>query len=242
MGRQSRPGSSFKEILRPRQNLWRTKESLGTDRYVMKEAKVGVNGAGFRDYYEVLQLSPNADAETIDRVFRILVKRYHPDNQDTGNTAKFNEVMEAHRILSDTEKRAAYDVHYDQNRASVLKIFDEASATDSFDSDRRVFEGVLSLLYVARRRDPNKGGVGIIQMERLLGCPSEHLEFHLWYLRQKSWIERLENGLMAITAAGIDKVIEQNNIILRSDRLLAETAAGHGYGSAEELTAIHLLR
>jgi hypothetical protein len=209
---------------------------------VVQEAKMGAEAGGFRDYYEVLQLSPNADAETIDRVFRILVKRYHPDNQDTRNTEKFNEVMEAHRVLSDTEKRAAYDVQYDKNRASVLKIFSEASATDSFESDRRVCEGILSVLYVARRRNPDRGGVGIIQMERLLGCPSEHLEFHIWYLRQKSWIERLENGLLAITAAGVDKVIEQNNIMLRSDRLLAEKAAGTAPHSAHELKGMQLLR
>src|SRR5437773_5107222 len=129
--------------------------------------------AGFRDYYETLQLSTNADEETINRVFRILVKRYHPDNRDSGNTKKFNEVMEAYRILSDPEKRAAYDVKYDQNRATVLKLFDEASATDSFESDRRVSEGILSLLYVSRRRDPDRGGVGVIQMERLLGWRSE---------------------------------------------------------------------
>ena len=65
--------------------------------------------------------------------------------------------------MSDPEKRAAYDVKYDQNRATVLKLFDEACATDSFESDRRVCEGILSLLYVARRRDPDPGGVGIIQ-------------------------------------------------------------------------------
>ena len=41
----------------------------------------------FQDYYEVLQLSPKADQETIDRVYRMLVKRYHPDNQETGNNA-----------------------------------------------------------------------------------------------------------------------------------------------------------
>src|SRR5207245_6827836 len=94
------------------------------------------------------------------------------------NTKKFNEVMDAYRFLSDPEKRAAYDVRYEENRATVLKIFDEASATDSFESDRRVFEGILSLLYVARRRNPDRGGVGIIQMERLLGCASQHT-FHL---------------------------------------------------------------
>jgi hypothetical protein len=79
-------------------------------------------------------------------------------------------------------------------------------------------------------------------MERLLGCPSEHLEFHIWYLRQKNWIERLENGLLAITAAGVDKVIEQNNIMLRSDRLLAEKVAGTAPHSAHELKGMQLLR
>ena len=204
-------------------------------------SKTAADTAGFRDYYETLQLNPNADEETINRVFRILVKRYHPDNRDSGNTKKFNEVMDAYRILSDPEKRAAYDVKYDQNRASVLKLFDEASASDSFDSDRRVCEGILSLLYVSRRRDPDRGGVGVIQMERLLGCPSQHLEFPLWYLRQKSWVERLENGLIAITAAGVDKVIEQNNIVLRRDRLIAENAMGGAPDPTMELRELNEL-
>ena len=204
-------------------------------------SKIAADTAGFRDYYETLQLNPNAEEETINRVFRILVKRYHPDNRDSGNTKKFNEVMDAYRFLSDPEKRAAYDVRYDQNRATVLKLFDEASASDSFESDRRVCEGILSLLYVSRRRDPDRGGVGVIQMERLLGCPSQHLEFPLWYLRQKSWVERLENGLIAITAAGVDKVIEQNNIVLRRDRLIAENAMGGAPDPTMELRELNEL-
>src|SRR5205814_7585047 len=115
--------------------------------------------------------------------------RYHPDNADTGNTKKFNEVMDAYRFLSDPEKRAAYDVRYEENRAAVLKIFDEASATDSFESDRRVFEGILSLLYVARRRNPDRGGGGIIQMGRLLGCPSQHPGFSLQELPPKTLLK-----------------------------------------------------
>jgi len=177
----------------------------------------------FQDYYEVLQLSPKADADTISRVYHILVKRYHPDNLDTRNSEKFHEVVAAYRVLSDLEKRAAYDVRYDENRSSILKIFDEASATDSFESDRRIVEGVLSLLYVSRRRDPDRGGLGVIQMERLLGCPAAHLEFHLWYLREKGWIQRLDNGLLAITVAGVDNVIERDSIILRRDRLIPES-------------------
>ena len=61
---------------------------------------------GFSDHYEALQLSPNADSETVDRVYRILAKRYHPDNQETGDAAKFGTIATAHRILSDPELRA----------------------------------------------------------------------------------------------------------------------------------------
>src|SRR5580765_5225110 len=112
------------------------------------DARMRSDGPIFQDYYEVLQLSPNADQETIDRVYRALAKRYHPDNRDTGNAERFLQVVEAHRILSDTEKRAAYDVHYEENRALVLKIFNDASEPDGYEGDRRIFDGVLSLLYV----------------------------------------------------------------------------------------------
>jgi hypothetical protein len=176
----------------------------------------------FRDHYETLQLSPNADTDTIDRVYRMLVKRYHPDNQASGNVEKFEEVIEAHRVLSNPEARAAYDVKYDQYRGTVVNVFEDVSAGDSFGADRRLFDGVLSLLYVSRRRDPHNGGLGILQVERLLGCPSEHLEFHLWYLRQKGWIERLDSGLFAITAAGVDRMVEGESMLLRRDRLLTE--------------------
>jgi len=82
-------------------------------------------------------------------------------------------------------------------------------------------------------------------MERLLGCPSQHLEFPLWYLRQKTWVERLENGLIAITAAGVDKMLDQNNIVLRRDRLIAEKSMGGAPDLAREtreLNGLGLLR
>ena len=183
----------------------------------------------FRDHYEALQLSPNADADTIERVFRMLVKRYHPDNQASANVERFNEIVEAHRVLSDAEARAAYDVKHDEYRGTVVNVFQDVSASDSFGTDKRLFDGVLSLLYVARRRDPHNGGLGILQVERLLGCPAEHLEFHLWYLRQKGWIERLDSGLVAITASGVDRMVDGDSLLLRRDRLLPE-AGGPGAG------------
>jgi hypothetical protein len=177
---------------------------------------------GFSDYYEILQLSPNADSETVGRVYRMFAKRYHPDNTEGGNAEKFGVISEAYRVLSDPEKRAAYDVAYEKNRAATLKIFDETNSGSSFASDERIFETILSLLYIARRRVPRRGGMGIIQLEKLLGCPGEHLEFHVWYLREKGWIERLDTGQLSITAAGVDQVIENDKLELPADRLLAE--------------------
>jgi curved DNA-binding protein CbpA len=158
----------------------------------------------------------------VDRVYRIFAKRYHPDNQQTGDAAKFARIAEAHRVLSDPDQRAAYDARYEAERGAVLKIIDEASGANSFAGDQRLFDAILSLLYIARRRDPNAGGLGIVQLERMVGCPAEHLEFHVWYLREKQFIQRLENGLFSITAHGVDTVIAQDTLSLRRDRLIAD--------------------
>jgi len=175
----------------------------------------------FVDFYEALQLSPSASTETIERVYRLLAKRYHPDNQVSGDAVRFAEVLEAFTVLSDPEKRAAYDVQYDENRSATWKIFDQTSAGDGRAEDRQLFHGILSLLYVARRRDPIAGGLGAIYLEKMLGCPQQHLDFPLWYLRQRGWIETLDTGQMAITVEGIDKLSNQE-LSLPHDRLLPE--------------------
>ena len=61
------------------------------------------------DWYEVMQLNPNADTETISRAYRLLALRYHPDNIETGNNEMFIRLSEAYQILSDPTKRATYD-------------------------------------------------------------------------------------------------------------------------------------
>ena len=173
----------------------------------------------FVDHYEVLQLSPNANSETVERVYRLLAKRYHPDNQATGQAAIFAQVHEAYEILSDPHRRAEYDVKYDENRRLQWKIFDQSSAEDGRGQDRRIFHGLLSLLYIARRRDPHAGGLGAINLERLLGISQQDLEFSLWYMRQRAWITVLDTGQYAITVEGIDK-LGSNELALPSDRLL----------------------
>ena len=182
-----------------------------------------MNERSFVDCYEVLQVSQAADTETIERVYRLLAKRYHPDNATSGDPDKFTELHTTYEVLSNPEHRAAYDVRYDAEKSLQWQIFEQGAAADGRDQDRRIFHGILSVLYVARRRNPGEGGLGPVHLERMLGVPREHLEFPLWYLKQRGWVEILGNGLIAITVDGVDK-IGSKELSLPHDRLLAESS------------------
>ena len=62
-----------------------------------------------RDYYEVLGVAKTASKDEIKSAYRKLAKKYHPDNKETGDEAKFKEIQEAYDILYDDQKRSTYD-------------------------------------------------------------------------------------------------------------------------------------
>ena len=159
----------------------------------------------FTDYYEILEISPNANSETIDRIFRYLALRYHPDNQDTGDHLRFSEILLAHNTLKDPVKRTQYDIQHKNHSDFRWKLAEEASDSKGIGRDIDVQDKLLSMLYVQRRQNINDPGIGNYELERVSGCPREHLEFHLWYLKEKGWIGRLENGTLAITVEGVDR-------------------------------------
>ena len=187
----------------------------------------------FVDYYELLQVSPNADEETIQRVFRHLAKRYHPDHQDSPDVEKFRRLVEAHRVLTDPESRAGYDANYHEYWNRKWKLVSESGDGAAFDQDRDMRERMLSLFYVQRRRNMSLPGIGEYEVARLMRTPLELVEFHIWYLRAKGWLERLESGMLAISAAGVDEV-EQGRLKLSHERLLeAHGTGGAGAGSRQ---------
>ena len=159
----------------------------------------------FTDYYEVLEISPNANPETIDRIFRYFAQRFHPDNPDTGNRLRFDEVVQAYTTLRDPVKRAQYDIQHKDHWASHRELAEEAGDRKGAERDVDLQNKLLSLLYTKRRRDMDNPGMGNVELETLLDCPREHLEFHLWYLKEKRWIGTLENGQLAITVEGVDR-------------------------------------
>ena len=64
-----------------------------------------------RDYYEVLGIKKNASSDEIKKSYRRLAMKHHPDRntEDSDAEGKFKEVKEAYEVLSDSDKRAAYD-------------------------------------------------------------------------------------------------------------------------------------
>jgi curved DNA-binding protein len=64
----------------------------------------------FKDYYQVMGVARDASQEDIKRAYRKLARKYHPDvSKEKDAEEKFKELQEAHEVLKDPEKRAAYD-------------------------------------------------------------------------------------------------------------------------------------
>src|SRR5687767_11332747 len=70
-----------------------------------------MNNVAKRDYYEVLGLDRNADDQALKSAYRKLALKYHPDRNPNDHAAeeKFKEAAEAYSVLTDSQKRAAYD-------------------------------------------------------------------------------------------------------------------------------------
>jgi len=64
----------------------------------------------FRDYYEILGVPRDASQKDIQKAYRKLARKYHPDvNKDADAENRFKEINEAYEVLRDAEKRKKYD-------------------------------------------------------------------------------------------------------------------------------------
>jgi curved DNA-binding protein CbpA len=168
-----------------------------------------VETAAEMDYYEVLQISPKADLETIHRVFRIMAVRFHPDNPESGNVEEFLRLKQAYNTLSDPSRRAEYDAHREAQEAEPMPIFELKDFVTGVEAESNRRLGVLSLLYNQRRSDPDHPGVSLLDLEKRMGFPREYLSFTMWYLRSKEYVHAADNSDYALSAAGVD-FIEKN--------------------------------
>src|SRR5215510_14296351 len=129
---------------------------------------MGANGEV--DYYEVLQVSDAAEPETINRVYRIFAQRYHPDNRETGNEARFREITEAYQVLSNPEKRAQYDATNEKRRKDRWRLVSAgAQSENDFEMEQVVRLTVLEALYTKRRLEPATPGIYLRELEKMIG-------------------------------------------------------------------------
>ncbi|MBQ7434028.1 MAG: molecular chaperone DnaJ [Lachnospiraceae bacterium] len=145
-----------------------------------------------RDYYEVLGVSKDADANAIKKGFRQMAKKYHPDNNPGDKTAeeKFKEVNEAYEVLSDPQKKQMYDQYghaaFDQSQGGGAGGYGGFGGFSGFSGDMGdmgdifgdLFGGMFGGGSRASRNGPQKGAnvhasVRITFEEAIFGCEKE---------------------------------------------------------------------
>jgi curved DNA-binding protein len=158
----------------------------------------------FVDHYEVLQISPNADVETIRRIYRIHAQRFHPDNLDSGNADTFRRISEAYEVLIDPERRAAYDRdHREARRREAIGVEQVPPTAPPVMDEMRRREEILRLLYSRRFSHPEQPSLSLRDLEVLLNTPKGDLEFSLWYLKESGYLTRSDSARHTITIKGV---------------------------------------
>jgi molecular chaperone DnaJ len=129
-----------------------------------------------RDYYEVLGVPRDCTGEDVKKAFRKLAFQYHPDkNHEAGATDKFKEINEAYEVLSDTDKRAAYD-RFGHNASDNMfgrgfEGFETGGFGDIFDA---FFGGSgRTNQQTARRGEDLRYNIKVTFEEAALGCEKE---------------------------------------------------------------------
>jgi curved DNA-binding protein len=185
----------------------------------------------FVDFYDLMQISPQAEPQTVQRVYRMLAARYHPDNPETGDADKFVLLQKAYQVLSDPAARSEYDAQLYAKSTQPLPVFEMKDFVIGIDAEMNRRLGALCLLYNARRTNPDHPGLSLLDLENRMSLPREHLEFTIWYLRDKGYVRRDDttNDIM-VTSEGVD-FVEQNlpeNRIVRKLLKAPEPTNGTG--------------
>ena len=158
----------------------------------------------FVDHYEVLQISPNADVETIRRVYRIQAQRFHPDNLDSGNPEAFRKISDAYDVLVDPQRRTAYDrEHREALRQAAIGVPAAALAEPPVMDEMQRREKILGVLYSRRFSHPQQPSLNLRDLEALLNTPKGDLEFSLWYLKESGYLIRTDSAHHTITLKGV---------------------------------------
>ena len=173
------------------------------------------------DHYELLRLSPEAEPEAVERVYRKLAKRFHPDNSETGDAETFLRIAEAYRVLSDPRKRCEYDAERVSARTSPRFQFRSAEFFSGVLGEQNRRLAILCLLYRKRTSNYEFPGLSLFDLEQMTGCTQGELGFSIWYNCEKG-LARSNDRDYSLTAEGVDFV--ERKLAEDSGQLLAIAA------------------
>ncbi|WP_348264238.1 J domain-containing protein [Telmatobacter sp. DSM 110680] len=174
------------------------------------------------DYYEFLQISPHADADTIHRVYRYLAARFHPDNPESGDAEMFRLLKMAFDTLSNRSRRAEYDAICRQEAVEPSPLSNSIDFLDSVEGEMNRRVAVLAVLYFKRRANSRFPEVSLAEIERRMGFPRDYLDFTTWYLLKKGFISKADNSDFTLTAEGVDFIETQRINLPVLNRLLTD--------------------
>lgn len=177
------------------------------------------------DYYEFLQISPHADAETIHRVYRYLAGRLHPDNPESGDAEMFRILKAAYDTLSNPSRRAEYDSACRRETKDEPPLSNSIDFLDSIDGEQNRRIALLAVLYYKRRANPRFPEVSLAEIERRMGFPRDYLDFTTWYLTKKGYVTRADNSDFSLTAEGVDFIESQRGNLPMLNKLLTDGSA-----------------
>jgi hypothetical protein len=170
----------------------------------------------------LLQVTPGAHPTIIRYAYRFLAGIYHPDNHETGSAEVFRLISEAFKTLSDSGKRAAYDAHLGPMLKKEADAAAAAGQPGAPKMDKAIhFEktsisyneielrlAILQMMLQARKKRVQTGGCSAKTLMDVLGVEMTEMEFALWYLREKGYVDRQEAQFL-ITVAGVDYIVDQ---------------------------------
>jgi curved DNA-binding protein CbpA len=158
----------------------------------------------FTNWYEVLGVSRTATQEDLARAYQSLSVKFRPDNKETGDARRYQEVKSAFQLLSNTERRKGFDQELPQLDQEPTPGFLTKEFMDDVDTELSRRLGILCLLYNQRKTNPINPSLSIPQLEAGMSTGRENLEFSIWYLKQKRLVLSDDRSTLIILCEGID--------------------------------------
>ena len=159
----------------------------------------------FQDHYKVLGIEPSADSEAIQSAYSQLARKYHPNNRETGDKAKFDAVNLAYEVLVNPAAKQAFDMVRSGGveREGPLQ-FSGKGFFLMVAKEQTHRMALLCLLYDRRRQKPSRPGISMRQIESMLSTTSDEILFSINYLKQRGLLSQDDKSNLQITVQGME--------------------------------------